>query len=187
MDGMRMRICVPTDGQEPFYNGYAGYHNIAALGIVAPDGMMVAMTDGDPGHFNDPGLVIENDVNFRLFMAGAPAAQYLPANALCDAAFGRTACIAPLPKENTHAYTLFAPSQLAALSATRVIVEWAFGEIRQTFPFIELLLRNKVFHTRPLRALRSAAILRNALRALRGTEASMYSLMAPPTLDEWLA
>ena len=148
--------------------------------------MMVSLTDGDAGHVNDPGMVIDNDVNFQLFVAAAPAQNYLPAKALCDAAFGKTACVAPLPKENSLDYALFAPSQLAALSAARVMVEWAVGEMRMMFPYTELLLRMKIFGTRPLAVIRVAALLRNALRAMRGTQASMYSQLSPPTYDEWI-
>ena len=185
MDGMRVHICRPTDQQEVFYNGYVGYHNIGFIGIVAPDGMMVALTQGDAGHKNDPQMVLDNDLDFHLFAAAPPGA--VAGKALADAAFGRTAWVAPLPKRNAQDYATLGPSRRAALSATRVIVEWAFGEIRMTFPYIELLLRMKVFGTRPAKVVRVAAIMRNVLRTMRGTNASTYSGIAPPSVAEYLA
>ena len=185
LDGMRVHICRPGEDQDVFYNGYVGYHNIAFIGMCAPDGMMVALSASDAGHVNDPQMINLNGITVDLSVAAAPG--HTPAKSLADAAFGNSAFIAPLPRQNQQVHAQLGPARLAALSGARVMIEWCFGEIRMTYPYIELLLRMKVRHTRPILTLRTAALLRNVLRAMRGSNASLYANLAPMSVEEYLA
>jgi hypothetical protein len=140
------------------------------------------MSDAHAGHMNDPGMAIDSDLSVHVMNASLPGE--LPAKALADKAFGRSAFVAPLPRANMHHdYT---QDQLTAISSVRVMVEWTFGEIRTTFPIVDLVLKNKLYCTKPIRMFKIAALLRNIKRCMVGSLATLFFAVQPPTLAEYL-
>lgn len=182
MDGVRQHICRPSEDQSDFHNPYVGFHNAGYLGVTGPDGMMMCMSQAFEGTINDPGMVIDANLNVHLMNAATPGQTY--AKAIGDKAFGRTAFVAALPKANmVHN---FSQIELTAISSIRVMVEWTFGEIRSTFPLVDFVVKSRLLGSMPLRMFRVAALLRNMKRCMDGSLASLFFEVQPPTLAEYM-
>ena len=74
-----------------------------------------------------------------------------------------------------------------ALSACRIAVEWSVGEVKMDELLNEQFLHNKLQQTRPVRAMRISALLRNVFRCMSACNASTYFDVFPPTLREYLS
>ena len=184
LDGVRSEICRPTVGQREMYNKYVGFHNLGYIGLVGPDSLVYALTEPSAGRANDPGMVMQHNVNLHLSAAHLPGQT--PARALCDSAFGYSPFLSPLPRRNQALYNMLGDDRRRALSASRIIVEWAFGEASMLFPYIEGLLHMKIFQTRPGLAFRVAHLFLNFKHCMVGANATLYGECFPPTLQTYM-
>ena len=143
-----------------------------------------ALTEPSAGRANDPGMVMQHNVNLHLSAAHLPGQT--PARALCDSAFGYSPFLSPLPRRNQALYNMLGDDRRRALSASRIIVEWAFGEASMLFPYIEGLLHMKIFQTRPGLAFRVAHLFLNFKHCMVGANATLYGECFPPTLQTYM-
>lgn len=190
IDAVRLMLARAQDYlvQELLFNSYVGGHNVGFIGLTAPNGMVVALSRGDTGSANDPGMVISNNLPGHLALASAhqPLGQP-PVKVLGDKAFGASTHIAPFPKENTALYNQMSDIQRNALSKLRVIVEWSFGEVQEEYPYVKVRDRQKIGATIPIKVFTVACFLRNLKRIGRGSNATLYMGVEPPSWDWYMS
>lgn len=73
----------------------------------------------------------------------------------------------------------------ASMSATRVSVEWLFGDIVNYFKFLDFKKNLKIGMSSVGKMYVVCALIRNALTCLYGNQTSKYFDLAPPTLQEY--
>ena len=74
----------------------------------------------------------------------------------------------------------------ASMSATRISVEWLFGDIINYFKFLDFKKNLIIWMSSIGKMYVVSAILRNALTCLYGNQTSDYFNLEPPTLEEFL-
>lgn len=74
-----------------------------------------------------------------------------------------------------------------SMSATRVSVEWLFGDIVNYFKFIDYKKNLKVGLSSVGKMYIVCALLRNALTCLYGNQTSAFFELEPPTLQQYFA
>ena len=73
------------------------------------------------------------------------------------------------------------------MSATRVSVEWLFGDIINYFKFLDLKKNLKIGLSSIGKMYIVAALLRNALTCMYGNQTAEYFGLQPPSLQEYFA
>lgn len=74
-----------------------------------------------------------------------------------------------------------------SMSSVRVSVEWIFGDIVNYFKFMDFKKNLKIGLSQIGKMYIVAAILRNALTCLYGSETSQFFELDPPTLQEYFS
>lgn len=73
------------------------------------------------------------------------------------------------------------------MSKVRSSVEWLFGEIANSFKFLDFKKNSKIELSSVRKLYVVSAILRNALRCLCGNQVSEYFDLDPPNLNDYCA
>jgi hypothetical protein len=115
LDGVRLYVAKPARDMMYLANPYCGNEaNLLYLGIVAPNGIAIGLSQPYCGKNNDTGVALFENLDAKLTNANMIA--------LCDSIFSHTLRIKPLPRKNQiHP---FSGLTLKAISALRVSVEW---------------------------------------------------------------
>ena len=93
----------------------------------------------------------------------------------------------------THLQTPFRQAQLtqqmqaynAAMSSVRVSVEWLYGEVINSFKFLDYKKNLKIELSNVGKMYIVCALLRNAITCLYGNQVSLFFEHEPPTLEEY--
>ena len=93
----------------------------------------------------------------------------------------------------THLQAPFRQAQLtqqmqaynAAMSSVRVSVEWLYGEVINSFKFLDFKKNLKIELSNVGKMYIVSALLRNAITCLYGNQVSLYFEHEPPTLEEY--
>ena len=72
-----------------------------------------------------------------------------------------------------------------AMSAVRVSVEWLFGDIINSFKFLDYKKNLKIGLSSVGKMYIACALLRNAVTCLYGNQTSEFFDLEPPTLEEY--
>ena len=75
----------------------------------------------------------------------------------------------------------------SAMSEVRVAVEWLFGDIINSYKFVDFKKQLKIGLSSVGKMYVVSAILRNALTCLYGNSTSNFFDLLPPTIDEYFA
>ena len=75
----------------------------------------------------------------------------------------------------------------SAMSETRTSVEWLFGDVINTFRFMDFKKNLKIGMSCVGKYYIVCALLRNALTCLYGNSTSIYFNLDPPSLDQYFA
>lgn len=73
----------------------------------------------------------------------------------------------------------------AAMSSVRVSVEWLFGDIINSFKFLDFKKNLKIGLSSVGKMYVVCALLRNAITCLYGNQTSLFFELEPPTLEEY--
>jgi hypothetical protein len=177
VDGLRFRICRPQENESIWYSNYVHYHNQMILAFVCPAGMYRGITYGHAGSANDPGVAIVDNVTSIL----GPQGVIL----LGDSIFGLDEVFRPMLKTNNPAFNSYPKVVRRAMASCRIIVEHAFGETQQSFPYLNYYLKQKVYATSPFTFVQACCLMHNVVVLLRGAPATTYMHVLPESLDEY--
>ena len=90
--------------------------------------------------------------------------------------------------QRPFSHALLTPQEQAyntAMSSLRVSVEWLYGEIINSFKFLDFKKNLKLELSSVGKMYVVCALLRNALTCLYGNQLSLYFEHNPPTLEEY--
>lgn len=71
------------------------------------------------------------------------------------------------------------------MSSVRIAVEWLFGDITNSFKYLDFKKNLKIGLSSVGKMYIVSALLRNAITCLYGNETSVYFGIEPPTLEEY--
>lgn len=167
LDGVRQYVCTPLDKEwaRELINPYLGNHaTFVYMGLVAPNGLIIALGDPISGSQNDTGAALHIQLEERLAEHGLVA--------LCDSIFAHTPSQRPIPKESANMH--YTGEQLTAISRLRISVEWSFGSLLIRAPFLKDVWKQKAKATAPTLSFRMAALLVNFKTCCCGTNGNKY-------------
>lgn len=72
-----------------------------------------------------------------------------------------------------------------SMSSVRIAVEWLFGDITNSFKYLDFKKNLKIGLSSVGKMYIVSALLRNAITCLYGNETSVYFGIEPPTLEEY--
>ena len=185
-DATRQKICRPTRNQRVYYSGYKKKHQLKYQGVSTPDGLVVDFTSAYPGYHNDAYIFHDTDLVDTLRRLTRPLDRTYAI--LCDSAYPHSDVVyKPFPRPRNRA--LFTPEHRAfnkCLSSIREGVEWAFGDIKQHWQYLD--------YSRYMRAGGSnvsvwfsvGALLTNCRTCLYPGLNSQYFDCDPPELEDYL-
>jgi hypothetical protein len=179
LDGSRQMIDTPDFFPDSFYSGYVAGHNQLTVAVASPCGLILGLTKFLVGKNNDAFVVSAESVNTHLAMMNAKA--------ICDKAFATENFIAALPKENMTAYFEYSSEQFKAISGLRTNIEWAFGEVFEKFPYLQIKMKQRIYQTSPASVYLVAVLMANCLKCFRGSKATTFYGLKPLTVEEYLS
>lgn len=198
LDGHRVNICRPgkinnlpnVDVQNLFYTFYTKTHNLLWLLLVAPDGLSQWLSPVEVGRHAD-GFIWSQHAEAQDLQEQFSQQQRI-LNFLysiyADSAFeGSIICHRPHARNRA---TEHETRENFIWCKLRVSVEWVFGEIEQMFPYITCTNVLKVANNKRdygiARLFEALVLMRNIHVCVRGSNASRYFGIRPPTLVEYL-
>jgi len=175
-------ICRPKVHQRVVYNGHKRLHALKFQSIVAANGLIANLFGPIEGRRHDAYLLSESKVLEKMEQLlddrGRPLCIYGdPAYPLRPQLMG--------PFKGS---TLSTEEQLfnKRMSACRISVEWVFGQLLQTFAFVDYKKNQKLFLQPVAKYFKVAALLTNCHTCLYGSTTATYFNVTPPTIDEYL-
>eukprot|EP00795_Rhopilema_esculentum_P015955 gene15955-biopygen5338 len=178
VDGTVRPICRPTRNQRAVYNGHKRVHALKFQSVVAPNGMIANLFGPVEGRRHDSRLLVMSGLLEQLEQH-----SFSPD--------GATLCIYgdPAYPHRVHLQRSFArraaltPDELAfnqSMSHVRINVEWVFGDIINSFKFVDFKKNLKIGLSSVGKFYAVSALLRNALTCLYGNSTAKFFL-APNT------
>ncbi|XP_023227133.1 protein ALP1-like isoform X2 [Centruroides sculpturatus] len=181
--GTEHPICRPKKHQRVVFSDRKRTHCLKFQSVVTPDGMIANLFGPLEGRRHDSGMLRESNLlehlaelpcsesgtQFVLYgVSGYPLRQHLITPF-------RGASLTPEQQEFN-----------SRMSSVRECVEWVFGKIVQTFPFLDLKKNCKLFLQPVGKLYIVGALLTNCHTCLYGSATSDYFNCLPPKLDKYL-
>ena len=178
VDGTVRPICRPKTHQRIVYNGHMRkrVHSLKFQSVVIPNGLIANLSGPYEGKKHDSGMsgLLANLENY----------SYSPKDLLCI--YGDL---------RPHLQGPFKDLQLTpeqrdfnkAMSATRVSVEWVFGDIINFFTFLDFKKNLKLHLSAVGKMYIVCSLLTNAHTILYGSVTSQYFNVNPPRLQEYFS
>ena len=191
LDRCSVKIATPSGNwnfQHLFYNVKSKYHCLAYQSLTAPDGMHMHVWGPTAGKHNDRFLLAESGLNTaledvqRLANGALPLAHLLYA-AYTDRGYDSDTCI--YAAHHGLYTTVMQLVHNAIMSSLRVAIEWSFARIRAMSKLLHLPWNMKMQGGAVDYHVKSAVLLANTRTTLRGSQASRYYGLTPPTLESY--
>ncbi|CAB4016993.1 Hypothetical predicted protein, partial [Paramuricea clavata] len=161
IDGTVRPICRPRQNQRVVYNGHKKVHALKFQSVVVPNGMIANLYGPVEGKRHDAGMLAESGLLQTLeafSTSGQPMCLYgdpaYPLRVHSQAPFREANLTNRMQLFNTH------------MSATRVSVEWLFGDIINYFKFLDFKKNLKIGLSSIGKMYVVCALLRNALTCI---------------------
>ena len=171
IDGTHRHVARSGRMQQALYNGYLHAHSIAFIAVCFPDGSFM-MRGPIAGATND--LAVLNETGMRNFLEG----KLFTFSVLGDSIFNNKEPIVSIRDMCDN------PEVSKALSHVRIVVEWLFGEIVNTFEYLHYTPNMKVLCNNPGCVYRTAAVFHMCRTIFYGSKIAGYFACPPPTFDE---
>jgi len=181
-DAKTQRVCKPSRNQRLMYNGKKKYHCYKVSSMYFPDGMHGYLSDFHPGRWNDNkqrrvcGIV--NDL--AMLQVNEPR-QYI---CLTDKGYGAVNGFWPMYHGNVLNNHQSDVNRRA--TTIRTCVEWGFGDIIQTWAFIDFYRPQKSLLSPIGNYFHAATLMTNIRTCLYGNQTSEYYGIQPPTLEQYI-
>ena len=186
VDGTIRQICRPGKLQRVVYNRHKRVHALKFQSVALPNGLIANLygpVEGcrhDAGMLKDSGLLqalelhAHNSAGQILCVYGDPAYPLRP-HLMAPYRMGDVAELTDVMKEFNR-----------AMSSLRVSVEWLFGDISNSFKFIDFRKNLKLRLSAVGKFYIVAALIRNILTCLYGNTTCKYFKVNPPTIYSYL-
>ncbi|KAK3742549.1 hypothetical protein QZH41_017039 [Actinostola sp. cb2023] len=184
IDGTVRPIARPGENQRIVYNGHKRVHAIKFQSIALPNGLIGNLYGPVEGRKHDAGMLADSGLlqdlqQFAFNPAGQPLCVY------GDPAY-------PLRQhlQGPFKYGILTPQMQnynSAMSSVRCSVEWLFGDVVNSFKFIDFKKNLKLMLSSVGKMYAVSVILTNALTCLYGNLTSTYFDLSPPTLQDYFA
>lgn len=179
VDGTIIKMCKPTTDEDVFYTMYKKSHGIKFQAVVAPDGMVVALSEADRASVHDNDQL--STWGFREWMHRHGAGFYIlgdPAYALDDKFL--------VPFRDNGNLTRDMKYFNIDLSSCRVSVEHYFGRLGNLFSYLTYE-RNLKVKKQPLSLIVLVAfLLTNCHGCLYGNQTAKSYKLNTPHLEDYL-
>ncbi|XP_046863425.1 uncharacterized protein LOC124457185 [Xenia sp. Carnegie-2017] len=182
IDGTVRPISRPTKHQRIVYNGHKRVHSLKFQGVALPNGLIAHIFGPVEGKKHDAGMLA--DSNFL---------QDLEQNAF--SVDGRPLCIYgdPAYPQRIHLQAPFRHGVITdrmkefnkQMSSVRVSVEWLFGDVINSFRFMDFKKNLKIGLSSVGKAYIVCALLRNSLTCMYGNITSKFFQLDPPALENY--
>jgi hypothetical protein len=183
-DPTRVEVCKPTGNwatQKAVFSGDKWYHNSGALGTCGPDGVFYDWFDDPLGAHNDQEFMRESGLNSMMeeidIQLGLNFTVYTDKGLTPDT---HVTCAARGP---------LAPGQEQnnwRMARVRVTNEWGFAKVYERCPFIKRVQLLKLKKVNVAMLIRNAVLLTNMHTCIHGSNASLYSNVAAPSLASYM-
>jgi hypothetical protein len=167
--------------QEEVYSGHKRVHCLKWQGVVMPNGIISDLNGPFSGRRHDSYLMTESQLNGRLANAQAGnASQY---KAFGDKAYAILSHVS----RGWQGVGLTARQQAdnKHMSACRIAIEWAFGNVLNLWAFVDYKKNQKLFQQPVAKLYLCAALLTNFHTCLYGSQVAEHFNVSPPTLEEY--
>ncbi|XP_028418307.1 uncharacterized protein LOC114543582 [Dendronephthya gigantea] len=184
IDGTVRPICRPRQNQRLVYNGHKKVHSLKFQSVVVPNGMIANLYGPVEGKRHDAGMLAESGL-LQTLEAQAFSTRGDPMCLYGDPAYPlRVHLQAPFRQGNLTNQMQMSNTNM---SATRVSVEWLFGDIINYFKFLDFKKNLKIGLSSVGKMYVVCSLLRNALTCMYGNQTAEYFGLEPPTLEEYFA
>ncbi|XP_028416849.1 uncharacterized protein LOC114541060 [Dendronephthya gigantea] len=182
IDGTIRPICRPGENQRFVFNGHKRLHSLKFQSVAIPNGLIANMYGPVEGKKHDSGMLTDSGLMAEL----EGRAYSTDGQAMC--LYGDPAY--PL---RVHLQAPYRGAQLTeqmkffnkSMSATRVSVEWLFGDIVNYFKFVDFKRNLKIRLSSVGKMYLVCALLHNSHTCLYGNLTSEFFGVAPPTLQQY--
>lgn len=173
IDGTLRKICRPTYFQRAAYSGHKRTHGIKFQSVTTPDGLIACLFGPIPGSRHDSFMLAESGLLLQL-------EQMMPRNqpgVTVYSLYGDPAY--PQSRYLVGGYRNPAPNSVeaqwnTAMSKVRIAVEWGFKEITQSWTFLDLRSRMKIFKFPVSKYYIVAAFLTNIRNCFYSNQTAIY-------------
>ena len=171
--------------QRSLYNRYHRGHGLKFQSLVAPNGLILDLYGPVAGRHADSTMLARSGLEAKLHTISGNLGYTIVVYA--DSAYGASEHVMRGLKRNMM-HTDDERAYSAMMSGVRVAVEWAFGQIRQDFPFLKLDTNAKVFLSPVAMIWQVGALLSNCKACLAGGNIVSDTLGGRPfSLAEYLS
>ncbi|CAN0028606.1 unnamed protein product [Phaeothamnion confervicola] len=171
------------DAQRGAYNGHHRTHGIKFQGVMAPNGIMIALHGPFAGNRHDAYLMDRTGLNALMATAQLVPAPPRKHVVYGDAAYG----IMPYVQRGFRGVNLTEAQRRynRKMSAARICVEWGFGETMTNFALLDYKKNLKIFLSPIGQWCTVAQLLQNCHTCLYGSNATRYFNLAAPSLEDY--
>lgn len=184
VDGTVRQCSRPLEDQRTIYNGHKRVHGLKFQSISTPNGLIVNLFGPVEGKRHDSAMLAMSNLlqNLRVHSYGPNR------NILCvygDPAYPLTPFLQGPYKLRAVQLTQQQKDFNKSMSACRVSVEWLFGDIVNTFKFVDFKKELKLGLSPIGKTYLVSGILTNAHACLYGNTTSLFFDMEPPIIEEY--
>lgn len=185
IDGTFRPTCRPGEDQKTLYSGHYRLHGIKFQAVMTPNGIIANLDGPWVGRRHDSGMLTESGLldslrvkmetlgqKFRLY--GDPA---YPISEYIEGPFRKGAAELTVIEKDFN----------EAMSGLRIAVEWGFGEVIQTWAFLDFY-KNLKIGLQPVGTYYAVGTLLTNCRVCLGLggKVSDFFGVPPPSLEEYL-
>jgi hypothetical protein len=194
LDGTHRAICRPqpeTADQALLWSGYKHLHTAVFQGLVTPDGLITHLKGPYEGRACDWGMLKDSGLLENL----KQSSHDREGNQLWvygDAGYGLEEGLlssfrAQGATANREAVPLTVEQEVfnAGMARQRIVVEWGFGKVVNTFAFIDFRKKLKIGLSPVGPLIFTAFLLTNVHTCYYGSETASYFQCQPPTVWEY--
>lgn len=186
IDGTVRPICRPGENQRIVYNGHKRVHALKFQSVALPNGLIANLYGPVEGRRHDAGMLKDSGL-----LNSLERVAYSPrGDVLClygDPAYPlRPHLMAPYRLGEVPVFTANMEAFNEAMSSVRVSVEWLFGDVLNSFKFLDFKKNLKLGLSAIGKHYIVAALFRNTLTCLYGNTASAFFQLDPPTVQDYL-
>ncbi|XP_028403364.1 uncharacterized protein LOC114526065 [Dendronephthya gigantea] len=184
VDGTVRPLCRPVQHQRCVYNGHKRTHSIKFQSVTLPNGIIANMFGPIEGRRHDAGMLADSNLlNYLEQHAYSPDGEPMciygdpayPLRVNLQAPF-RNVLMTPAMQEFNR-----------SMSAVRVTVEWAFGEVIRSFRCLDFKSNLKLGLSCVGKMYLVSAVIQNALSCLYGNQTSTFFDLDTPSIEEYFS
>ncbi len=186
IDGTRRHVCRPCqrpedtarglDTQQKSYNGHKRMHVFGVQSVVAPNGMIAALSKPFRGRRHDSYALTQSRLNAKL------ACLSLTTGITCkgygDAAYPRLSHVLKAVGNQ---------EEMRVMNRVRTSVEWGFQKVLQKWAGVNFYAKEKIYLNRPAKKYIVAVLLTNMHTCCEGSQTSYFFNCRPPSLESYLS